>query len=68
MTPGKKIPQAPKKRSNFKIFFAKKASNIKHHTTGSVGINDEYANAILQLSDAFTAQQQEIANMRAVKE
>ena len=40
-------PISAKNSSNFKIFFTKEAANIKHHTTGSVGLNDEAANAIL---------------------
>ena len=43
-------PISAKNWSNFKLFFTKEASNIKHHTTGSVGINDKAADAILQLS------------------
>ena len=35
--------------SNSKLFFPKKAANIKHHTTGSVGINDKAVSVILQL-------------------
>ena len=43
---------------NFKIFFTKEASNIKHHNTISVGINYKYSNAILKPRNAFVAQQQ----------
>ena len=61
-------PTRAKKWKNFKLFFTKDSANIKHHTTGSVGLNDEAANAILQLIKAFAAQQQGIENMRAVQE
>ena len=61
-------PTSTKNWSNFKILFTKETENIKHHTTGSVVLNDEAQNYILQLSKAFAAQQQEIENMRAVQE
>ena len=61
-------PTIAKNWSKFKLFFTKEAANIKHYTTGSVGLNDEAANAILQLSKEFTAKQQEITNMRAAQE
>ena len=54
--------------SNFKLFFTKEATNIKHHTTDSVRLNDKSAHAIPQLSDKFAAQHQKIVNMRAVQE
>ena len=57
-------PTSAKNWSNFKLLCTKDASKIKHHNTGSVELNYEAANDILQLSDEFTAQQQEIANMR----
>ena len=44
--------------TDFKIFFTKEADNIKHHNTISVGINDEYSNAIPKPRNAFVAQQQ----------
>ena len=43
-------PTSAKNWSNFKFFFTKEAANIKHHTTGSVGFNDEAANDILKQS------------------
>ena len=52
----------------FKLFFTKDVSNIKNHTTWSVGLNDESANDILQLSNAFKPQQQDILNTRTVQE
>ena len=61
-------PTSAKNWSNFKLFFTKEASNIKHHTTGSVGISDEAANAILLPRYAFLSQQQEIANICAAQE
>ena len=33
---------------------------MKHHTTGSLGMQDATANALLQLNDAFAQQQQQI--------
>ena len=61
-------PTSLKNWNSLKLFFTKEAANIKHHTTGSVRINYEDANTILQLSNAITAQHQEIANIRDVQE
>ena len=43
--------------SNSKLFFTKEAANIKHHTTGSVKLNDEALNYILQMITSFAPQQ-----------
>ena len=61
-------PTSAKNWSNSRLLFTKESANIKHHTTGSFRLNDEAGNAILQMSDTFAAQQQEIVNMRAVQE
>ena len=50
-----------------RALLTREAANIKHHTPGSVGINYEAVNAILQLTNAFSAQQQETANMCGVQ-
>ena len=60
-------PQSAKNLINFNLFFTKEAANIKHHTTGSVRLNDESDNAILKLINTLAAQQHETANMRAVQ-
>ena len=60
--------RSAKSWSNIKLFFIKEAVNTKHHNTGLVGLNYEAANVILQLRDAFAAQQQEIVKMGAVQE
>ena len=61
-------PTSAQNWGNFKILFTKEAANIKHHINGSIVTNDEDDNYILQLSNAFAAKQQEIANMRAAQE
>ena len=53
-------PAVTKTWSNFKIFFTKESKKVKHHTTGSLGMQDATANALLQLNDAFNQQQQQI--------
>ena len=55
--PGKTIPQAPKIGVTSR-FFTKEPVNIKHHTTVSVRVTDEASNAILQLSNVFSSQQE----------
>ena len=44
-------PTSAKNWIKFKIFFNKESAKIKHHTTGSVGLNDEAANTTLQLTE-----------------
>ena len=61
-------PTSAKNWSNSRLLFTKEVANIKHHTTGSVILNDEAGNDILQISDTLASQQQEIVNMRAVQE
>ena len=56
-------PSATKTWSNFKIFFTKESKKVKHHTTGSMGMQDATANALLQLNDAFVQQQQQILQL-----
>ena len=54
---------ATKTWTNFKIFFSKESKKVKHHTTGSLGMQDATANALLQLNDAFAQQQQQILQL-----
>ena len=56
-------PSATKTWTNFKIFFSKESKKVKHHTTGSLGMQDATANALLQLNDAFAQQQQQIMQL-----
>ena len=56
-------PSTTKTWTNFKIFFSKESKKVKHHTTGSLGIQDATANALLQLNDAFAQQQQQIMQL-----
>ena len=63
MTTGPKKLAATKTWTNFKIFFSKESKKVKHHTTGSLGMQDATANALLQLNDAFAQQQQQILQL-----
>ena len=56
-------PTATKTWPNFKLFFTKESKKVKHHTTGSLGMQDATANALLQLNDAFVQQQQQILQL-----
>jgi hypothetical protein len=56
-------PTATKTWANFKLFFSKESKKVKHHTTGSLGMQDATANALLELNDAFTTQQQQIQEL-----
>jgi hypothetical protein len=56
-------PSTTKTWPNFKLFFTKESKKVKHHTTGSLGMQDATANALLQLNDAFVQQQQQIQQL-----
>ena len=59
---------ATKTWTNFKIYFSKESKKVKHHTTGSLGMQDATANALLQLNDAFTQQQQQILQLSSERQ
>jgi hypothetical protein len=52
-------PVAVKTWANFKIYFTKESKKVKHHTAGSLGMQDATANALLQRNDPFNQQQQQ---------
>ena len=46
-------PKTTKTWANFKIYFTKESKKVKHHTTGSLGMQDATANALLQLNNYY---------------
>jgi hypothetical protein len=64
VTPGQKRQELQLRLGPIlKYFSPKESKKVKHHTTGSLGMQDATANALLKLSDAFAQQQQQILQL-----